>query len=121
MPPVQPPLCQEGTDGPLYPKQNERPEIVHNPLLLVLDHYNYRIAILLRQSGERNEAPTMGEALDPCLKPSLGSSLGATEPPCILADCTLNLLRSKALIFAWYVSLDSGLLAQILSSSQDRY
>ncbi|GFY41025.1 homeotic protein antennapedia [Trichonephila inaurata madagascariensis] len=34
MPPVQPPLCQEGTDGPLYPKQNERPEIVHNPLLL---------------------------------------------------------------------------------------
>lgn len=35
MPPVQPPpLCQEGTGAPVYPKQNERPEIVHNPLLL---------------------------------------------------------------------------------------
>lgn len=34
MPPVQPPLCQEGAGTPVYPKQNERPEIVHNPLLL---------------------------------------------------------------------------------------
>lgn len=34
MPPVQPSLCQEGTGTPVYPKQSERPEIVHNPLLL---------------------------------------------------------------------------------------
>lgn len=34
MPPVQPPLCQEGTGTPVYPKQSERPELVHNPLLL---------------------------------------------------------------------------------------
>ncbi|KAG8200928.1 hypothetical protein JTE90_020568 [Oedothorax gibbosus] len=32
LPPVQPQLCQE--TAPIYPKQSERPEIVHNTLLL---------------------------------------------------------------------------------------
>lgn len=47
MPPVQPPpLCQEGTGAPVYPKQNERPEIVHNPLLLGRLTMNIEVPIL---------------------------------------------------------------------------